>query len=107
MISNDKKLTAIRHNIKVDTVDSYQGKENSIIIVSTVRNNTRKKSGFLKSDSRVNVALSRAQDHLVVFGSRRLWESLPDLPLGKTFAHVRCEGIPIVTINSPFDGGDK
>jgi superfamily I DNA and/or RNA helicase len=54
----------IRSKIKVETVDSYQGKENRIVIVSLVRSNPRGEIGFLESENRVNVALSRAMDRL-------------------------------------------
>jgi serine/threonine protein kinase len=64
-----------RRLVKVDTVDGYQGKENRIVIVSTVRNNPRGKSGFLKSLNRINVALSRAMDRLIVVGSSSMWST--------------------------------
>ena len=59
---------------KIDTVDSYQGKQNLLVILSLVRNNedhddvaTGKsiKPGFLSRPNRINVALSRAMDRLV------------------------------------------
>lgn len=78
--------------IKVDTVDSYQGKENRIIILSTVRQNNIQGTGFLKSDSRVNVAVSRAKDCLVIFGSARLWKLLPNMSLGKVLGYLLKEG---------------
>ena len=48
-------------NIKVFTVDNYQGEENDIIILSLVRSNKAFNVGFLKISNRVNVALSRAR----------------------------------------------
>lgn len=58
--------------LRVYTVDSYQGEENDIIILSTVRNNTYGSVGFVGNPNRVNVALSRARLGLYVFGSRQL-----------------------------------
>lgn len=56
------------------TVDSFQGNEADIIIVSLVRNNSgnrRRPLGFLEDPERMNVLLSRAQRLLVLVGS---WE---------------------------------
>ena len=61
--------------IKIDTVDSYQGKENSIIITSLVRNNARGEQGFLSSENRANVALSRAKERLYIIGAMRMWKN--------------------------------
>jgi len=55
--------------IEVDTVDAFQGGQKEIIIYSTVRssdNSTR--IGFLKSEARLNVSLSRAQSLLIIVG---------------------------------------
>jgi superfamily I DNA and/or RNA helicase/serine/threonine protein kinase len=79
-----------RRLVKVDTVDSYQGKENRIIILSTVRNNTRLKHGFLDKPNRINVALSRAMERLVIVGATRMWEGKnAELPLGRVLTKVR------------------
>ncbi|KAL5648067.1 hypothetical protein ACJX0J_042422, partial [Zea mays] len=51
-------------SIKVQTVDSFQGDEKDIIILSTVRCNSGGNIGFLDSDRRANVALTRARNHL-------------------------------------------
>ncbi|NPV89965.1 MAG: AAA family ATPase [Firmicutes bacterium] len=54
------------------TVDSFQGNEADIIIVSLVRNNlgqSQRPLGFLDEPERMNVLLSRAQRLLVLVGS--------------------------------------
>ena len=51
------------------TVDSYQGEENEVILLSLVRGNPDSSVGFLRSKNRVVVALSRAQRGLYVFGN--------------------------------------
>lgn len=54
------------------TVDSYQGNEADVIVVSLVRNNAfvgRRALGFLADERRMNVLLSRARWKLVVVGS--------------------------------------
>ncbi|KAF1985438.1 P-loop containing nucleoside triphosphate hydrolase protein [Aulographum hederae CBS 113979] len=56
----------------VVTVDSYQGEENDIILLSLVRSNDYDKIGFLSVDNRVCVALSRAKRGLYIFGNGEL-----------------------------------
>ena len=59
-------------NFKVVTVDSYQGEENDIVILSLVRSNDNHKIGFLDVDNRVCVALSRARCGFYMFGNGEL-----------------------------------
>jgi serine/threonine protein kinase len=59
--------------IKVDTIDSYQGKENDIVIVSLVRSNSRGVQGHVASENRANVALSRAKEALFIVGNSDMW----------------------------------
>lgn len=55
--------------IDVDTVDAFQGGQKEIIIYSTVRSSDSAMSiGFLKSEARLNVSLSRAQSLLIIVG---------------------------------------
>lgn len=61
--------------IKVDTVDSYQGKENDIVIVSLVRSNPRGNQGYVASENRANVALSRAKEALFIIGNSEMWKN--------------------------------
>jgi len=51
--------------VEVDTVDSFQGREKDIIIISCVRTDD---TGFLKNPSRLNVALTRAKYSLLMIG---------------------------------------
>ena len=67
----------------VNTVDGFQGQERDVIIFSAVRTNPQGKIGFLKDRRRMNVALTRARQLLVLVGdidtlSRGdpLWRSL-------------------------------
>ncbi|XP_039820887.1 probable helicase MAGATAMA 3 [Panicum virgatum] len=55
-------------SVKVQTVDSCQGDEKDIIILSMVRCNHGGNIGFLDSDRRANVALTRARKHLWILG---------------------------------------
>lgn len=52
---------------KIDVVDSFQGMERNIVIISTVRTD---KIGFAKAIERINVAFSRAKRLLIVVGDK-------------------------------------
>ena len=60
--------------IEIATVDSFQGRECDVVIYSTVRSNRNRRIGFLKDYRRINVALSRAKDRLVVVGDNLMME---------------------------------
>ena len=56
----------------VGTVDSFQGSEADVVILSLVRNNAMVGGhalGFLRDRRRMNVALSRAKSQLIIVGS--------------------------------------
>jgi hypothetical protein len=60
-------------DVQVNTVDQFQGRECSVVIVSLVR--TGEVSGeFVKDYRRINVAFSRAKNLLVIVGSRAAFE---------------------------------
>lgn len=52
----------------IDTVDSFQGSERDVILISLVRSNDQGEIGFLSETRRMNVALTRARSLLVVVG---------------------------------------
>jgi superfamily I DNA and/or RNA helicase len=55
-------------NLEVHTVDSFQGREADIAIYSITRSNEQRSLGFLGDERRLNVALSRAKELLVLLG---------------------------------------
>eukprot|EP00062_Callorhinchus_milii_P012079 gi/632958720/ref/XP_007895200.1/ PREDICTED: uncharacterized protein C4orf21 homolog [Callorhinchus milii] len=63
--------------IQVSTVDAFQGAEKEIIVLSCVRTH---QVGFIDSEKRMNVALTRGKRHLQIVGnlnclrSNKLWE---------------------------------
>ncbi|MDE0397250.1 MAG: AAA domain-containing protein [Candidatus Poribacteria bacterium] len=61
--------------IEIATVDSFQGRECDVVVYSTVRSNRHRRIGFLKDYRRINVALSRAKDRLVVVGDNIMMEN--------------------------------
>ena len=47
--------------VRITTVDKYQGEECDVILLSLVRSNDECNVGYLKTENRVGVALSRAR----------------------------------------------
>jgi len=60
-------------------VDKFQGMEMDIIILSFVRNHNHKGGdiGFAKDYRRLNVALSRARELLIIVGSSDMFTKRP------------------------------
>ncbi|MFY7879030.1 MAG: AAA domain-containing protein [Lacibacter sp.] len=54
--------------IRLSTIDSFQGQEKETIIISLVRSNEDGQIGFLKDYRRMNVAFTRAKEHLYIIG---------------------------------------
>ena len=55
--------------VRVCAVDNFQGEENDIILLSLVRSNEEGKIGFLQTENRVCVALSRAKKGFFSIGN--------------------------------------
>ncbi|MBN8673542.1 MAG: AAA family ATPase [Chitinophagales bacterium] len=54
--------------MRISTIDSFQGQEKENIILSLVRSNDDGDIGFLKDYRRMNVAITRAKEQLIVIG---------------------------------------
>ncbi|KAG0721344.1 NFX1-type zinc finger-containing protein 1 [Chionoecetes opilio] len=65
--------------VKICVVDNYQGEENKIILLSLVRSNPEGSVGFLRTENRVCVALSRAKHGLYITGNMELLSQSSDL----------------------------
>ncbi|CAI0438004.1 unnamed protein product [Linum tenue] len=70
-------------SVKVKSVDGFQGGEEDIIIISTVRSNESGAIGFLSNAQRANVALTRARYCMWILGcgrtlmsSESVWQKL-------------------------------
>ncbi len=71
------KLNRIFTNgFRINTVDGFQGSESDIIFVSTTVLSSVRNRTFLSNYRRINVALSRAKDVLVIFGSESYLSNL-------------------------------
>lgn len=77
------------NSAQVVTVDGYQGEENDIVILSLVRSNRGRNIGFLDSENRACVALSRAKRGFYLFGNAemlaiesRVWGHVVDIMYG-------------------------
>ncbi|KAK7498027.1 hypothetical protein BaRGS_00010615 [Batillaria attramentaria] len=98
-------------DVLVTAVDNYQGEENDVIILSLVRSNVEGSVGFLGTDNRVCVALSRARNGLYAFGNfkilcerSKLWQKVVATAqehgqLGKAIV-LRCENHPAKQIHA-------
>jgi superfamily I DNA and/or RNA helicase len=64
----------------INTIDSFQGQEKDLILISTVRSNDRKQIGFLMDERRINVSITRAKYAMVIIGngdtlgSNEIWD---------------------------------
>jgi serine/threonine protein kinase len=64
--ADDSRWQGIK--VEVATIDSIQGKNCDIVLYSPVRSNSRHKVGYLKERRRLNVALSRGRQLLMIVG---------------------------------------
>ncbi|EOA33494.1 hypothetical protein CARUB_v10019707mg [Capsella rubella] len=81
----EKYNTGESFTVSVRSVDGFQGGEEDIIIISTVRSNGKGVIGFLSNQQRTNVALTRARYCLWILGNeatltsnRSVWRKLVD-----------------------------
>ena len=69
-------------NIMIDSIDAFQGSEKRFIIFSCVRSNRRSGIGFIENYNRLNVAITRAKEGLIIIGhittlnTSLLWNNL-------------------------------
>ena len=70
-----QELSLPHLTIRTGTVDRFQGMEMDVILLSMVRNHDHKQDdiGFAKDYRRLNVALSRARELLVLIGSTKMF----------------------------------
>lgn len=62
--------------VEVNTIDAFQGRDADICIYSLTRSNDYQNIGFQREKRRLNVALSRARDALVIIGDDKFCLSI-------------------------------
>jgi superfamily I DNA and/or RNA helicase len=86
------RLLADCENLKltVDTVDAFQGREADICIISMTRCNRQQALGFLDDENRINVALSRGRDALVIVGDSSFFDrGGTEKPISRVIEYIR------------------
>jgi ATP-dependent RNA/DNA helicase IGHMBP2 len=63
--------------ISVNTIDSFQGQERDMVLISMTRSNSEGEIGFLSDIRRMNVAMTRAKKKLVIIGDSSTLTRLP------------------------------
>ncbi|SFN90610.1 Superfamily I DNA and/or RNA helicase [Paenimyroides ummariense] len=86
--------------VKADTVDKFQGRENEVIILSTVDNEI---SEFTDNPNRLNVAVSRAQEQLILVVNGN--ESGNDGNIADLIQYIEYNNFSVIEseVNSVFD----
>ncbi|KAF5466228.1 hypothetical protein F2P56_016175 [Juglans regia] len=69
MVNKLSRGSSSNFSISVRSVDGFQGGEEDVIIISTVRSNVNGAVGFLSNCQRANVALTRARHCLWIVGN--------------------------------------
>ncbi|MCJ1327194.1 hypothetical protein MMC10_003861 [Thelotrema lepadinum] len=96
--------------LRVTTIDNYQGEENDVVFFSPVRSNREGQVGFLKTQNRINVAISRARNGFFVVGNSKLLENVPQwAPVVSTFKHKSAlsKGLPVQRCSKHGNGEDE
>lgn len=68
MLQHSRELHPFMDRITINTIDSFQGQERDMILISMTRSNNDNRIGFLSEIRRMNVAMTRARKKLVVIG---------------------------------------
>ncbi|KAK6540805.1 hypothetical protein TWF694_008194 [Orbilia ellipsospora] len=79
LLRQHKKLNDGKDRVRLATVDSFQGEESEVVILSLCRSNAQGSIGFLSVSNRVCVALSRAKRGFYMFGNAALLSDVNEL----------------------------
>lgn len=61
-------LRLVDQPLTINTIDGFQGQERDVVYISLVRSNSKNEIGFLSDYRRMNVAMTRARQQLIVVG---------------------------------------
>ena len=78
--------------VRIDTVDSFEGREEDLVVISLVRSNERGRIGFLRVPNRLNVAVSRARRMVVCVGDATTLRSGEESMYGRLVEAAREAG---------------
>lgn len=88
-------VRALANAESVGTVDSFQGQERDLIILDLVRANPDRQVGFTLQPNRLNVALSRAKQKLIIITNLQTFQGHPlfdqILERIRTFPHTQID----------------
>ncbi|KAI0190325.1 hypothetical protein F4808DRAFT_476549 [Astrocystis sublimbata] len=69
--------TTLLKSIRLATVDNFQGEEAKVVVISLVRSNNEQRCGFLSTNNRINVLLSRAKHGMYLIGNTDTYGQVP------------------------------
>ncbi len=79
-----------RVRVECSTIDAFQGRETDVVIYLVTRSNAEGRIGFLREKPRLNVALSRARDALIIIGDDGfIDEGEGENPFHAVLRHIR------------------
>lgn len=93
--------------LTVGTVSSLQGAERLIVLVSVVGTQPRELR-FVATERMLNVTISRARDHVIIFGDPSPWDCDAPTALGRLAAHLFDNPSRRLSVHQPWGrpGGD-
>lgn len=99
----DRSRYSMPHlSIECSTIDTVQGREADLVIFSVTRSNRDYRAGFLGELARINVALSRARETLVIVGDDEFVRRADGAePLHRVLRHI--EAHPDDCVFQSFD----
>jgi predicted RecB family nuclease len=103
-------LCARLPNLRIGTVDKFQGQEAPVVIYSLTtssQDDAPRGMEFLYSLNRLNVATSRAMSNVILVGSQRLLEPECKSPRQMQLANALCRYKELATVVAGFDLGIK
>ena len=63
--------------LRLATIDNFQGEEAKVVVISLVRSNAENRCGFLRTENRINVLLSRARHGMYIIGNSETSRNVP------------------------------